>query len=55
MMERLSSLFFIDAVAASCIHFGLRDGVNMESIDELKLNISKSVQEIAKAAGVPII
>jgi len=55
MMARLSSLFFIDAVAASCIHFGMRDGVELERMTELKSNITKSVQEIAKAAGVPLV
>ena len=55
MMARLSCLFFIDAVVASCIHFGLRDGVELERMTELKSNIARSAQEIAKAAGVPTI
>jgi hypothetical protein len=55
MMARLSSLFFIDALAASCIHFGMRNGAVLERMTELKSNIAKSAQEIAKAAGVPMI
>ncbi|OLF75199.1 hypothetical protein AWH60_11295 [Pseudoalteromonas haloplanktis] len=55
MMARLSSLFFIDAIAASCIHFGMSSGLELERMTELKINISKSVQDIAKSAGVPII
>ncbi|WP_323950728.1 DUF5677 domain-containing protein [Aeromonas caviae] len=55
MMARLSSLFFIDAVAASCIHFGMRSGTELERMRELKENIIRSVQDIAKSAGVPMI
>ncbi len=55
MMARLSSLFFIDAVAASCIHFGMRSGTELERMTELKINIAKSVEEISKSAGVPVI
>lgn len=53
MMSRLSSLFFIDALASSCIHFGLKDGDTLNRLKEIKDKIKTSVQVISLAAGVP--
>jgi hypothetical protein len=53
MMARLSSIFFIDAVAVCCISHGLQIGEVLDRFTELKENLLISVDDIAEAAGVP--
>lgn len=53
MMTRLSSIFFIDAVAVCCISHGLKSKTKLNRFFELKEEIAVSANEIAEAAGVP--
>ena len=53
MMSRLSSVFFIDALAICCIEHGLSSKSKLNRLKELKEQITTSVFEIAKSAGVP--
>lgn len=51
MMTRISSMFFVDAVAACVIQQG-RD--NNDDLKTCKFNLSRAVHEIGREAGVPI-
>tara|TARA_Y100000815_G_scaffold107380_1_gene96034 strand:+ start:1447 stop:2313 length:867 start_codon:yes stop_codon:yes gene_type:complete len=50
MMTRIASTFFVDAVAACVIGYGRS---NNDDLQKLKQSLARSVQEIAKEAGVP--
>ena len=53
MMARLSSIFFIDALAICCIRHGLKSKSKLNRFNELKEKIIITVNDIAKSAGVP--
>lgn len=50
MMTRIASTFFVDAAAACVIGYGRS---NNDDLQKLKQSLARSVQEIAKEAGVP--
>jgi len=53
MMSQLSSIIFIDALITCCIRHGLYEGPEFDRLLELKKNLSKEVEVISNAAGVP--
>lgn len=51
MMSRIASAFFVDAVAACCVAYKVP---RQDSLVQRRSELVKAIQEIARAAGVPL-